>query len=372
MKNLEHTPLVYILCGSGGVGKTTLSAALALSYTLLGKKALVITIDPAKRLATALGLDQLPKEPTNLSHQIPTHHKNIGEFYAVMPDASDTFRSFVTTISNGDTLKTQAILQTAIYQSFAQEFSGAHEYMAMETLWQMIQHYEFDVVVLDTPPSQNSKDLFTAPQTLSQFFDDGLMNWLGNSHSLTGRIFSAGLQKVSKIADMVTGKGFFKELSTFAVALMDFREGFLKNFQDIQNVFTSSKTKIIYVSTPERFQGKEQIDFFQFLKSHQLNLDKVFLNRVLPKFIDQNQLHHQLLDTLKVVSLNKEQTELTKLAMKQISIETETMQYLENALSSSVSIQLFEETAEDIHSLIQILNIAQQMSQSPNIKEEQP
>ena len=167
LRELVDQRRILVCCGSGGVGKTTTAAALALEAAKAGRRAVVVTIDPAKRLADALGLAGLTGTPSQIDGDWP------GELWALMLDTKSTFDDLVTR-NAGDPQQAERILQNRFYRNISGALSGTQEYMAMEKLYELHQETDFDLVVVDTPPTRNALDFIDAPRRLSRFLDHRL------------------------------------------------------------------------------------------------------------------------------------------------------------------------------------------------------
>ncbi|MEO9220390.1 MAG: ArsA-related P-loop ATPase, partial [Mycobacteriaceae bacterium] len=177
---------VIVICGAGGVGKTTTAAALALRAAEHGRRAVVLTIDPARRLAQALGVAEL----TNTPQRVDLGADHPGELHAMMLDMRRTFDDMV--IDNAEPGRAETILANPFYQTIATSFSGTQEYMAMEKLSQLAASDQWDLVVVDTPPSRSALDFLDAPQRLSAFLDGRMIRLL----SAPARAGGFGLRKM--------------------------------------------------------------------------------------------------------------------------------------------------------------------------------
>jgi anion-transporting ArsA/GET3 family ATPase len=272
---------VLITCGTGGVGKTTLSAAIALRAALQGKKAVVITIDPAKRLSTSLGMNgKLGDEPTDLSPKIRSILKNpesFGSLHAIVPDSQKTFEAFFTELADNP-ISAQRILRNPIFQIFSKEFSGANEYMAMERLHALYEKGDYDCIILDTPPSRNTLAFLNAPRLLAQLFEEKLIRWLVLP---ANKLVSAGMRKALSILEKLTGAGFMTHLLDFASCLFELRVRFTANLDKITGLLESPDVGFIMVTTPSPDLAPEARHFIQTLKDHRLHFDGVALNRTL-------------------------------------------------------------------------------------------
>lgn len=283
LKHLLKSKKIIVTCGSGGVGKTTTSAALGIMAAQLGKKCVVVTIDPAKRLATSLGLKTLHHQPTPLQTQVEKAlgKKITGEFFAVMPDTQKTFEHFVESMAAGNKGLIQRILKTTIYKIFTQDFSGTNEYMAAEKLYQLYHSQEdFDLIILDTPPSINTKTFLEAPQLLAHFFDNQLLKWLTQPKPF---LLSGGVQKILDVLQKITGQSFIAELIEFTKALFELRTQFLKNFNEVQLLLKQEDVAFVMVSSPARFSHEDTEEFLKILEIKGYPFWGFLINRVLLK-----------------------------------------------------------------------------------------
>ncbi|MGK5088648.1 ArsA-related P-loop ATPase [Bdellovibrionota bacterium FG-2] len=273
---------IIITCGTGGVGKTTVSAALALRCALRGYKTLVITIDPAKRLVTSLGLKELGDKPTDLSSlisslKISTTVSKGAPLYALMPDTRSTFESFVNNLSSDPTVA-ERVMRNPIYQIFAKEFSGTNEFMALERLWSLWSQGEYDRIILDTPPSRNTLTFLEAPKLLGKFFDENFIRWLVLP---TNKIISQTMKRALSILEKLTGTGFMSSLFDFASALFEIRARFSANLKRIMELLGSENVGFIMITTPTPEAVPEVALFIDNLKKNQFQFDGMTLNRTL-------------------------------------------------------------------------------------------
>ena len=171
LRELVEQRRILVCCGSGGVGKTTTAAVLALEAARAGRRAVVVTIDPAKRLADALGLEGLTGTPSRIEGDWP------GELWALMLDTKSTFDDLV--VENASSPEQgERILTNRFYRNISGALSGTQEYMAMEKLYELNQRTEFDLVVVDTPPTRNALDFIDAPRRLTRFLDHRLFRMI--------------------------------------------------------------------------------------------------------------------------------------------------------------------------------------------------
>ncbi len=273
------TRKILITCGVGGVGKTTLSAALGLASALEGKKTIVITMDPAKRLAQSLGLKDLGDDPTDLTPLLKKNFSThpIGSLHALMPNTRLTFEAFLLELTHNPTLA-RALIKNPIFQIFTQEFSGTNEYMAIEKLFSIYSLNTYDCIILDTPPSRNTLAFLNAPELLSRFFDEKVIRYLVLP---THKILSIGVKKTLAILENLTGSGFMTHLFDFASGLFEIRVAFQANLKKITALLESEQTGFWLVTTPNTELTSEMNHFVQLLQEHKLNFEGIALNRSL-------------------------------------------------------------------------------------------
>ena len=281
---------ILITCGTGGVGKTTVSAALALRAALLGRKTAVITIDPAKRLATSLGLDSLGDHPTDLTPQLRAAFDKAkasgllglpdeftGTIDAIIPDTRKTFETFIAELAPTQALADR-VMKNPIFQIFAQEFSGANEYMALERLYALDQLRKYDTIILDTPPSRNTLAFLNAPTLLARLFEEKLIKWLVLP---ANKLVATGMRKAMSILERLTGASFMTHLFDFASALFEIQESFTKNLNAIIALLRSSDVGFLMVTTLAPDTAPEAQHFIETLKTQKLHFDGLAVNRTL-------------------------------------------------------------------------------------------
>src|SRR5688572_16557540 len=219
---------IIICCGSGGVGKTTTAAALALEAARRGRTACVVTIDPARRLADALGLDALTNTPGRIDGDWP------GQLWAMMLDTKTTFDDLVTTYAGGEE-QARRILDNRLYRNISGALSGTQEYMAMEKLYELSSGgaHDFDLIVVDTPPTRNALDFIDAPRRLTRFLDNRVFRLLVMPTRAYLKAVSAATQAFVRTVARVVGA----EVVDDAVAFFRAFEGMEAGFRDrAQNV----------------------------------------------------------------------------------------------------------------------------------------
>ena len=245
---------VLVCCGSGGVGKTTTAAALALRAAEQGRRVVVLTIDPARRLAQSLGLEELDNEPRNVPGALRnTADRGDGELQAMMLDMRRTFDEMVSGHTTPD--RAQAIFDNPFYQTISTSFSGTQEYMAMEKLGQLSATGPWDLVVVDTPPSRSALDFLDAPQRLSSFLDGRMIRLL----SAPARAGGSALRKIvgstfnlfAKAVSTILGGQMLADASAFVQAFDTLFGGFQERANATYQLLRAPGTSFVVVAAPE-------------------------------------------------------------------------------------------------------------------------
>jgi anion-transporting ArsA/GET3 family ATPase len=261
---------ICVCAGAGGVGKTSTSAAIALGAAARGRKAAVLTIDPAKRLANALGLERLGNEPRRVRGVAGD-----GELWAMMLDAKRTFDDLVETYASDERTR-DAVLSNRIYQELSSAVSGSQEYMAMEKLYELHMQGDFDLLVLDTPPTRNALDFLDAPERLHRFIDSrSLRFFLSPGVKLLGR--GSGL--LFAVLQRVTGIDLLRDLSEFFRAFGDMSEGFRARAERVNELLGSEAATFVLVASPRRDAIDDAIFFHDQLEARRMPFGGVVVNR---------------------------------------------------------------------------------------------
>ncbi len=234
---------VVVCLGPGGVGKTTTSAALAIALAQAGKRVVVLTIDPARRLADAMGLDDLSNEPRQLSGDWS------GEVWAAMLDANATFRAVVEEHA-ADSTQAERIVSNRLFGDLTSSLSGTHEYMASERLHSLNRDDRFDVVVLDTPPSRHAFDFLDSPDRLVRFVDHPLYRSILAPRQGLMRMVNVAAQMVVRTIGRVVGAQLLDDVVDFFAAFEGMDEGFRTRAADVSELLASARTGYVLVTTP--------------------------------------------------------------------------------------------------------------------------
>jgi anion-transporting ArsA/GET3 family ATPase len=270
---------IVICCGSGGVGKTTTSAAVALRAAEAGRKVVVLTIDPARRLAQSLGLGELDNTPRPV-RGIDTDRG--GSLDAMMLDMKRTFDDVVLAHSTPD--KAAAILDNPFYQALSSSFSGTQEYMAMEKLGQLHSRAQadgsWDLIVVDTPPARSALDFLDAPEHLSSLLDGRFLRLLLAPTRGPLRFMSVGFTLVSSAMNKVLGSQIIADVQTFVTAFEALFGGFRQRATSTFALLSSRHTTFLVVATPQRDALREAAYFVDRLTEENMPLSGLVLNRV--------------------------------------------------------------------------------------------
>ncbi|MGO8876456.1 MAG: ArsA family ATPase [Acidimicrobiales bacterium] len=268
---------IIICCGSGGAGKTTTSAAVALAGALAGRKACVVTIDPARRLADALGIGALTNEPKRIEGPWP------GELSAVMLDAKRTFDDLVERYS-ADQEQAERILSNRLYRNLTSALSGTQEYMAAEKLYELNASGDFDLVVVDTPPTRNALDFLDAPGRLTRFLENRVFRLLLMPTRASLRALTMATQALLRTISKVAGSEIVEDAMAFFRAFDGMEEGFRDRARGVEALLADPGTAFVLVAAPRRDSVAEAKFFADRLaKAHQ-PVAALVVNRLHPDF----------------------------------------------------------------------------------------
>ena len=270
---------VVVTCGSGGVGKTTTAAAVALLAAEAGRRVVVLTIDPALRLAQSLGLTELDNTPREV---VGVDTSAGGQLFAMMLDMKRTFDDVVAAHAAPD--RAQAIFDNPFYQSLSSSFAGTQEYMAMEKLSQLRLSDEWDLVVVDTPPSRSALDFLDAPQRLGRFLDGRMIRLLTVPARAGGKAYlkvvSASFSLFSRLLDRILGGELLQDVSSFVSALETMFGGFRERAQQTYELLKAPGTAFVVVAVPETAALREASYFVARLAAEDMPLAGIVVNRV--------------------------------------------------------------------------------------------
>jgi len=273
---------VCICAGSGGVGKTTSSAAIAAGMAARGKKVAVLTIDPAKRLADSLGLPELGNEERQVDPKLFTEagvDTKGGELWAMMLDAKATFDELVRRHAP-DAETRDRILSNRIYQQLSNALAGSQEYMAMEKLFELHAEDRYDLLVLDTPPSRNALDFLEAPKRLMQFIEGRALQVFMKPTGLGMKVFGRGTSMMFSVLRRLTGVEVLEDLSEFFQAFSGMVGGFRERAKRVNELLANPETCFLVVCAPQGEPINEAVYFHRKLVEAQLPFGGVIVNKV--------------------------------------------------------------------------------------------
>ena len=268
---------IVVCCGSGGVGKTTTAAALGLRAAERGRKVVVLTIDPARRLAQSMGLTELDNTP-----RVVKDVGGSGELQAMMLDMKRTFDEVV--LAHADPERARQIMENPFYQSLSSGFAGTQEYMAMEKLGQLQATGNWDLIVVDTPPSRSALDFLDAPNRLGSFLDGKLIRVLMAPAKVGGRsamkFLNVGMNMFTGVLGKILGANVLQDVSTFVAAMDSMFGGFRERADRTYQLLQAPGTAFLVVAAPERDALREAAYFVDRLETDRMPLAGLVLNRV--------------------------------------------------------------------------------------------
>lgn len=273
---------VVVCCGAGGVGKTTTAAAMALRAAEYGRTVVVLTIDPAKRLAQALGI----KDLGNVPQRVPLAPEVSGELHAMMLDMRRTFDEMVVQYSGPE--RADAILDNQFYQTVATSLAGTQEYMAMEKLGQLLAEDKWDLIVVDTPPSRNALDFLDAPKRLGSFMDSRLWRLLLAPGRGIGRLVTGAVGLAMKGMSTILGSQMLSDAAGFVQSLDATFGGFREKADRTYDLLKRRGTQFVVVSAAEPDALREASFFVDRLSSERMPLAGLILNRTHPTLCELN------------------------------------------------------------------------------------
>jgi anion-transporting ArsA/GET3 family ATPase len=277
LQDLVGSASVLVCCGSGGVGKTTTAAVLAMEAARQGRRAAVVTIDPARRLANAMGLEGLSNEPSEVRGEWP------GELWALMLDTKSTFDSLVVRHAADET-QAERILSNRFYQNISGALSGTQEYMATEKLYELHHERDFDLVVVDTPPSRNALDFLDAPRRLSRFLDHRLYRVLMAPTRGVMKAATVAAQAFVRAMTRVVGAEVFDDAITFFNAFQGMEKGFKERADAVTALLADEGTAFVLVASPRRDTVAEADFFATKLADMGARVRALVVNRMTPRF----------------------------------------------------------------------------------------
>jgi len=285
MDGLLATKEIVVACGPGGVGKTTTAAAAAVMAAVRhGSKVLVLTVDPARRLADALGLDGIG----NTEHRVPDAAfrraglKPRGQLWAAMLDTKESWDALIRRHAPDQQTRNE-ILANPLYQNISGRFVQSHDYIAMERLYEIHSEGDYDLIVVDTPPTRNALDFLGAPGRMADFFSSRLLRWLIVPYR--SRVVNLATKPFYQVADRILGTEFLADISEFFILFQSMYDGFVERSESVGRLMADRRTTFVVVSTLEAVPLREAEFFAEQLTSRRLHLGAIVLNKVLPDYL---------------------------------------------------------------------------------------
>lgn len=279
MKEILQKAQVIVCVGSGGVGKTTVASAVAMRAAQLGRRVLVLTVDPAKRLKSTMGLES--KDEAEIKH--PSIK---GSLSASVIEAKKIFDSFVTRAS-GSPERAQKILNNKLYVQMSTTLSGSQEFTALEKLYSSYDSGKYDLIVLDTPPTKHAIDFLEAPQKLSILFNEKITKWFRSSgeqeKGFFRSIIQTGTKQVLRALESLTGSEFMTELADFFQSIQQWQGQLEKRITEMHKLLMHPKTHFILVTSFDEAKLKEAEFFSREIRKSGYQLSGVLINRAYPK-----------------------------------------------------------------------------------------
>jgi anion-transporting ArsA/GET3 family ATPase len=277
---------IVICCGSGGVGKTTTAAVLALAGARAGRNAVVVTIDPARRLANALGLEALSNTAREIDRQLWDPDGTAppgGRLSALMLDTKSTFDHLVLKYSI-DPTQGERILENRFYRNISGALAGTQEYMAMEKLHELQDEGGYDLIVIDTPPSRNALDFLDAPARLTRLLDNKVFRLVMAPTRASFRVANFALQAFFRTVSKIIGTEVVDDLVLFFQAFEGMEDGFRRRAHRVLELLSDERTAFVLVTTPARDAVTEAGYFADRLEAAGLKISGLVVNRIHPEF----------------------------------------------------------------------------------------
>jgi anion-transporting ArsA/GET3 family ATPase len=276
---------IAIACGPGGVGKTTTAAAVAaMAAAEHGGRVLVLTVDPARRLADALGLKGIGNDEVRIADEVFVQAGVTprGELWAAMLDTKQSWDDLIRRHAP-DQATREKILANPLYQNISGRFVQSHDYIAMERLYEIHSEGKYDLIVVDTPPTRNALDFLDAPQRLADFFSSRLLRWLIVPYR--SRLVNVATRPFYQVADRILGTQFLADISEFFILFQSMYDGFVERSEAVSRLLSDRRTTFMVVSTLEATPVREAEFFSAELTARKLHLGAVILNKVLPDYL---------------------------------------------------------------------------------------
>lgn len=352
---------ILVCVGNGGVGKTTMAAAMGVQAAQQGKKVLVLTIDPAKRLATTLGI-----EGAKDIVRVPDQNFK-GELFASVVDHKKTFDDFVLRAA-AKSESAKKLFENRLYQQLSTSLSGSQDFTALEKLYSSYESGEFDLIILDTPPAKHAIDFLNAPQKLSVLFNDKVARWFRESKNKSAgglllNLLNTGTKQVLSIMETVTGSELLRELSDFFLSIEQWQERLEARITNVHRMMVSPDTQFCLVTSFDQAKLLEAEYFLREIRKGGYHLQTLVLNRSYPEWFmgDKATLKEQPANAEKLFTLYKKE----KSFYQQRDQEHEAFA---KKLSKDVRVLRIPEVAEPISDLQGLIRMAEILKEKGDSK----
>ena len=283
LRNVLETGRLVVVTGSGGVGKTTMSAALgAFAASQYNRRVLVLTVDPARRLADALGLESFGNAVVEIESSALVRNgvSPAGRMFAAMIDTKASWDELITRCAPNAEVRDK-VLSNKLYRNLTERFVNSHDYIAMERLFEAQQSNDYDLVIVDTPPSRNALDVLDAPRRMKEFFASRLLKLL--TSQAQSRLFSLASKPFFLVADRILGARFLSDITEFFTLFRTMEDGFVKRANEVEAVLKQQDTSFMVVTTLESGPLHEAEFLIDALRERGFSLNTVIANRVTPQ-----------------------------------------------------------------------------------------
>jgi len=285
LRNVLETGRLVVVTGSGGVGKTTMSAALgAFAASQYNRRVLVLTVDPARRLADALGLESFGNAVVEIESSALVRNgvPPAGRMFAAMIDTKASWDELIARCAPNADVRDK-VLSNKLYRNLTERFVNSHDYIAMERLFEAQQSNDYDLVIVDTPPSRNALDVLDAPRRMKEFFASRLLKLL--TSQAQSRLFSLAAKPFFLVADRILGARFLSDITEFFTLFRTMEVGFVKRANEVEAVLKQQDTSFMVVTTLESGPLHEAEFLIDALRERGFSLNTVIANRVTPQVL---------------------------------------------------------------------------------------
>lgn len=341
---------ILVFVGSGGVGKTTLSASIGVFAASKGLRVMILTIDPSQRLKTTLNLSD-----NGDVQQVPLPQAS-GSLWAAVLNPQKTFDDFIKRASTNK-IRIEKLLHNKLYSEMTTTLAGSQEFTALEKLYSLHESGEYDLIILDTPPTKHAIDFLNSPQKLSQLFNEGVAQWFrdpeGNKRNLFVKLVQTGTRQVLKALESLTGSEFMRELGEFFVNIQSWQKQIDERISSVHALLVNPQTKFILVSQFDRAKLEESLYFAREIKKSGYHLNQIFVNRAFPLWFLKNKKWTE--DQVTNPSLK----EVFRRMLAFFKARKELLSQAMSRLGTGVELTCLPELSEDIHDVQGLIRLCE-------------